>query len=60
LELAKLALGLKKIDKGFYKAVERTHERMKRGGKDGERAKRQLIIAAAMPHFSGLQASTSH
>ncbi len=60
LELARVALERGKIDKGFYKSAERTHERMKRGGKDGDRAKRQLIIAAAMPHFSGLQALTSH
>ena len=54
VELAERAVRLGKIDKNFLKAVKGCHERMKKGGKDGDRAKRSLIIAMAMPHFLNL------
>lgn len=48
------ALYQRRIDRSFLKSVQRAHERMSKGGKDGDRAKRQLIVAAAMPCFNGL------
>lgn len=52
---AEKAYKLGKIGKDFLNSVKRAHERMKKGSpKDSDRAKRQLIVAGAMPHFSGL------
>jgi len=55
LEVALRACVQGKIGKDFLGSVQRAHERMKKGGKDGDRAKRTLIICGAMPPFSGLQ-----
>lgn len=55
MELAERAMKQGKITKDFVGAVRRAHERMKKGGKDGDRARRSLIIAAAMPHFTNLK-----
>lgn len=55
MELAEKAMRQGRIGKDFLNSVKRCHERMRKGGKDGDRAKRQLIVAAAMPYFNGLR-----
>lgn len=53
VELAERAMRQGRIGTNFLNSVKRCHERMRKGGKDGERAKRQLIICATMPLFNG-------
>lgn len=55
VELAARAVRQGRIGKNFLASVTKAHARMRKGGKDGDRARRSLIVAAAMPSFSGLR-----
>jgi hypothetical protein len=55
METAEKAMRQGRIGSAFLSSVKRAHENMRRGGKNGDKCRRQLIKAAALPCFLGLQ-----
>lgn len=53
--LVELAFKQGRVGRKFITSTEKAYERMKKGGKDGDRARRALILARMMPCFNGLQ-----
>lgn len=54
MELAEKAMKIGRIGTNFLNSVKRAHERMARGGKDGDRARRALIYCGKLNAFAGL------